>query len=122
MSSSVRPTPEGFHTITPSLIVEDAARALEFYKRAFGAEVLFRMPMPQGSRLTHCSLKVGNSVFVVTDELPGSRRRSAASLSETAVSLNLSVEDADAAFDRAVQAGATALMPVTQMFWGIASV
>jgi uncharacterized glyoxalase superfamily protein PhnB len=118
MSSKTTPIPEGFHTITPSLIVNDAASALEFYKSALGAEVLIRMPTPDGSKIMHSSLRVGNSIFFVTDEFPGMSQKSATSLGGTAVSLNLYVDDADAAFDRAVQAGATVLMPVAEMFWG----
>ena len=118
MTSELSPIPEGFHTITPSLIVNDAGSALEFYKSALGAVEIMRLPTPDGSKIVHSSMKVGNSVFFVTDELPGMSQRSATSLGGTAVSLNLYVEDADAAFGRAVQAGATVLLPVAEMFWG----
>ena len=118
MTSEISPIPEGFHTITPSLIVNDAAGALDFYKSALGAAELMRLPTPDGSKIVHSSMKVGNSVFFVTDEFPGMSQRSAMSLGGTAVSLNLYVDDADAAFERAVQAGATVLLPVSEMFWG----
>jgi len=118
MSTKVSPVPEGFHTITPSLIVNDAASALEFYKSAFGALELVRLSTPDGSKIMHSSLKVGNSIFYVTDELPGMSQKSATSLGGTSVSLNLYVDNADAAFDQAVDGGATPLMPVSEMFWG----
>ena len=119
MSSKISPIPDGFHTITPSLIVSNAAVALEFYKSAFGAHELVRLSTPDGSKVMHSSLKVGNSIFYVTDEFAGmTPQESTPSSGGTSVSLNLYVDDADAAFDRAVGAGATALMPVSEMFWG----
>ena len=118
MSSKVSPVPEGFHTITPSLIVSDAAAAIEFYKSAFGAVELVRLSTPDGSKVMHSSLKVGNSMFYVTDEFPEVAQESAPFPGGTSVSLNLYVDNADAAFATAVQAGATAIMPVAEMFWG----
>ena len=118
MSSQLNPIPEGFHTITPSLIVNDAARALEFYKTALGAEELMRLPTPDGSKIMHSSMRVGDSIFHVTDELPGMSQKSPTSLGGTAVSLSLYVDDADVAFERAMQAGATSLLQVSEMFWG----
>jgi PhnB protein len=119
MSNKINPIPEGFHTLTPSLTVNDAAKAIEFYKKAFGAEELVRMPAPgDESKVMHSELRVGNSMFFVNDEFPGSAQKSPTSLGGNAVSLNLYVQDADAACDRAVKAGATVLMPVSEMFWG----
>jgi PhnB protein len=119
MSTKVNPIPDGFHTLTPSLTVSDASKAIEFYKSALGAEELVRMPMPDDtSKVMHSELRVGNSMFFVVDEFPGSGQKSPTSLGGNAVSLNLYVEDADSACDRAAKAGATVLMPVSEMFWG----
>jgi PhnB protein len=118
MSSYVTPVPDGFHTITPSLIVNDAVKAIEFYKSALGAEELQRMATPDGSKVMHSEVRIGNSIFFVVDEFPEMGQKSPSTLGGTPISLNLYVEDADAAFDRAVKAGARVLMPVEEMFWG----
>ena len=118
MSSKVKPIPDGFHTMTPSLIVNDAAKAIDFYKKALGAVELARMPTPDGSKVMHSEIRIGNSMFFVADEFPGMANRSPKTLGGTSVTLNLYVEDADASFERAVKAGATVLMPIADMFWG----
>jgi PhnB protein len=115
--SSVKPIPDGYHTVTPGIVVNNAAEALEFYKRALGAEVLFRMDMPDG-RVGHAELKIGDSVIFIGDEFPEMGFRSPKSLGGTHGGLNLYVEDADAAFEKAVAAGATAVMPMMDAFWG----
>ncbi len=117
-TSKVKPIPEGYHTITPALIVKDAGRAIEFYKQAFGAKEIMRMNSPDGKNVMHCELEIGNSRFFVGCECPEGMSRSAESLGGTAVSLYLYVEDVDSAFDRAVKAGAQVRVPLTDMFWG----
>ncbi len=108
--------PEGFHTVTPSLVVDDAKKAIDFYKRAFGAVELCRMDAP-GGRIGHAELKFGDSAIMLSDEFPGGAR-SPKSLGGTTVNLHLYVENVDAAFSQAVGAGAKADMPPADMFWG----
>ena len=113
---TVKPIPEGSHTITPSLIVDDGVRAMDFYKRAFGATETMRMLTPDG-KLSHGEMKLGNSLFMVADGgVYG--MRSPQGLGGTPVSLYVYVEDADKIFNQAVGAGAKAHMPVNDMFWG----
>ena len=117
--NTTRPIPEGYHSITPHLVVRNAAEAIEFYKRAFSAEELHRMPTPDGKFLMHAELKIGNSIVMLCDELPGMERWvSPQSLEGTSVALHIWCEDVDAAFGRAVKAGAKVSMPLTDMFWG----
>ena len=118
MSSKVAPIPEGCHTVTASLTVNDAAKALDFYKSALGAQELFRMATPDGSKIMHSEIQIGDSRIFVNDEFPESAQKAPSSLGGTSISLNLYVEDADASFDRAVKAGANSIMPVAEMFWG----
>ena len=116
---STRAIPEGYHTLTPTLVVNGAAEAIEFYKRAFGAVELFRMPAPDGQKLWHAELQIGDSRIMLSDEFSemcGSR--SPQTLGGSPVGIHLYVEDADAAVQRAVDAGATVVMPLTDMFWG----
>jgi len=115
--SSVKPVPDGYHTVTPSLIVDNAAEAIEFYKRALGAEEIFRMAMPDG-RVGHAELKFGDSVIFVSDEFPDMGYRSPKSLGGTHGGLGLYLEDADAAFEKAVAEGATPVTPMMDAFWG----
>lgn len=118
MARTVDPIPKGYHTITPSLTVRGAEKAIEFYKRAFGAEEFFRMPTPDGKGLMHAELKIGDSRLFLMDECPDGGCRSPQSLGGTAVALHLYVSDADALFKRAVAAGATVRMPMQDAFWG----
>jgi PhnB protein len=114
----VRPVPAGYHTVTPYLTVNDGARAMEFYQRAFGARELERMPGP-GGKLMHAELRIGDSVVMLSDEFPGmSTAKAPTTLGGTTGSLMLYVPDVDAAFRRAVDAGCITLMPPTDMFWG----
>ena len=105
------------HEVYPYLRVRDAARALDFYKQAFGAEEIFRLAAPDGS-LIHASLRVGNSMLMLADECPPMGAFSPKKLGGSPVTIHLSVPDVDASFARAVAAGAKAQMPVTEMFWG----
>jgi uncharacterized glyoxalase superfamily protein PhnB len=118
MNKSSKPIPEGFHTITAHLVLENAAEAVEFYKRAFGAEEVSRMPAPDG-RLMHAEIKLGNSIVMIADDFPEwGPRRSPQALKGSPVTLHMYVPDADAVFNRAVAAGATASMPPADTFWG----
>ncbi|MCE9583296.1 MAG: VOC family protein [Planctomycetes bacterium] len=108
-----QPVPAGYHTITPALVVKDAARAIEFYKKALGA-TLAEEPCScaESGKIMHASLRVGDSNFFLSDEMPQMGCLSAPA------SQYLYVNDCDAAFKRAVDAGATAKYPVADMFWG----
>lgn len=117
MAGQVRPVPEGYHTLTPYLVVEDAARAIDFYKRAFGAQERVRMGGP-GGKIGHAELKIGDSMIMLSDEMPGGGCRSPHSLGGTTASVFLYVNDVDSAFKQAEAAGAKAEMPPTDMFWG----
>jgi PhnB protein len=118
MSTKARPVPEGFHTITPSLCVQDGARAIEFYKKAFGAEELMRMAGSDGTGIMHAELKIGDSIFFLNDEYPEMEAFSPKHFGGTSVSLMLYVDDVDKWFTRAVGAGCTIDMPLADMFWG----
>ena len=117
MTSRVKPTPEGYHTATPYLIVRDATRAIEFYKKAFGAKELMRMADPSG-KIGHAEIKIGDSPIMLADEVPGMGYRSPESLGGSPVSILLYVEDVDAVFNQAVAAGAKVQRPVADQFYG----
>jgi PhnB protein len=104
--------PEGLSTITPSLSVEGAAEAIEFYKKAFGAEEKMRAPDPSGKKIWHAHLRIGNSSFFINDTMPDM------GAGPTTASLWIYTDGVDAAFDRAVKAGGKVTMPVADMFWG----
>src|SRR3989338_876419 len=111
-----KPVPEGYHTVTTSLTLKDSKKALEFYKKAFGAKVLDALPNPSGSGMMHATIRIGNSILMLGDESPNCK--SAETLGGSPVSLYVYVPDADAAFKQAVEAGAAATMPPADMFWG----
>jgi PhnB protein len=117
MSTAVKPVPEGMHTVTPHLVCAGAADAIEFYKKAFGAIELARMPGPDG-RLMHAMIKIGDSPVMLADEFPEWGGTSPRTLKGTPVTIHLQVPDADAVFKSAVDAGATVKMPIADMFWG----
>jgi PhnB protein len=117
MPGQVKPIPDGYHTVTPFLAVHNAAKAIDFYKRAFGATELHRMDGPQG-KIAHAEIKIGDSVIMLSDEMPGTSARSPQSLGGTTTNLFIYVKDVDAAFNKAVSAGAKAEAPVADMFWG----
>jgi PhnB protein len=117
MAQKVKPIPDGYHTLTPYFVVNDAARAIDFYRRAFGATELFRMPGPDG-RVMHAELQVGDSRLMLSDESPEMGAKSPATLKGTPVSLLLYVTDVDASFKQAVAAGAKDVAPPADMFWG----
>ena len=117
MAKSVNPVPEGFHTITPQLMLEDVAQALDFYKRAFSAKVLVRMDGPQG-KVTHAQIQIGDSSVFLGPAPQNGELRSAEALGGSPVSLFLYVPDVDAFFSQAVSAGAKVRQPLADMFWG----
>ncbi len=112
-----KPIPDGFHTLTPHLVVTDGAQAIEFYKKAFGAQELSRLLTPDGKTVMHGQLKIGGSMVMLGGEMPP-QCLSPKSRGGTSVTLHVYVADADATFDRAVKAGCTVKMPVADMFWG----
>lgn len=112
-----RPVPAGYHTISPYLIVRGAADAIDFYTQAFGAHETGRMAGPDG-RVMHAELKIGDSRVMLTEETPAMNALSPQSLNGSPVSLFLYVEDVDAQFARAVEAGATPVQQPADMFWG----
>lgn len=114
----VSPVPEGMHTATPSLVLADCAKAIEFYKAAFGAKELMRMMMPGTDRVMHAEVRIGDSVLYMNDEMPGGGLRAPSREHAATSSLALYVPDADALFERAVKAGASVIMPMADMFWG----
>ena len=117
-AAPVRPIPEGYHTLTPSLTVANATAAIEFYKRAFGATEIMRSNLPDG-RIMHAEIQVGDSRIMLNDEFPEwGGKPGPLGLGGTAVNLHLFVEDADALYNQAVAAGATVEMELADMFWG----
>ena len=117
MSGKVKPIPDGYHVITPYLIIKGAAAAIDFYKTAFGATELLRMPQPDG-RIGHAELKMGDSVIMMADEFPEMKVVGPATLGNTSVGLLLYVENADAVFDKAVSLGAKVNKPLADQFYG----
>jgi uncharacterized glyoxalase superfamily protein PhnB len=117
MGTKAKPIPEGFHTLTPHIVVRDATKAIEFYKKAFGAEEICRMPGPDG-KIMHAELKIGDSMLMLVDELPEMGCRSPQTFKGTSVILHLYVQDVDVAVKKAVSAGATVTMPISDQFWG----
>jgi uncharacterized glyoxalase superfamily protein PhnB len=116
--AKVHPIPPGRHTLTPNLTLSDCAKAIDFYKQALGAEVIMNMPAPDGRSVWHAELRVGDSVFFCNDEMPGMGARAPSHEKPAPVGMWLAVGDCDAAFQRAVDAGARASMPPADMFWG----
>ncbi len=117
MKRVVKPIPEGYRTITPCLAARDAARVIDFYKKVFGAEERFRMNTPDGKCVAHAELKIGDSILMVSDEMPG-QTCEPSTLAESCVGLYLYVRNVDNVFERAVAAGATVKEPLKDAFWG----
>jgi PhnB protein len=114
---ATKPIPEGYHTLTPYLSVENAAEAIDFYQQAFGAQEHFRMPGPNDT-VAHAELKIGDSVVMLSDPFPQSSVRPPKEVGGTSASLFMYVEDVDAVFKQAVDAGATSTMEPADQFWG----
>jgi PhnB protein len=113
----VKPIPEGMHTITPHLVCADAAKAIDFYKKAFNAEELSRLPGPDG-KIMHASLRIGDSVVMLSEEAPRWGSLGPKALKGSPVTIHIYTDDVDAFVDRAVSAGAKITMPIADMFWG----
>jgi uncharacterized glyoxalase superfamily protein PhnB len=113
----VKPIPEGFHTVSPSLVTKGAAKAIEFYKRAFGAEEVKLLTGPNDS-VVHAEIRIGDSIIMIAEEWPGHHVQSPDSVKGTTSSLHIYVDDVDALHKRAVAAGAEELMAPADMFWG----
>ncbi len=114
---TVEPIPPGMHTVTPHIVCAGAVEAIEFYKKAFGAVEQMRMLTPDG-KVMHAAIKIGDSVIMMADEHPSMGGLGPKARGGTSVTLHLHVRDADAVFAQAVEAGATVMMPVQEMFWG----
>ncbi|HKQ84400.1 MAG TPA: VOC family protein [Steroidobacteraceae bacterium] len=112
-----KPIPAGYHSVTPYLIIDGAADALEFYKRAFGATEQFRMPAP-GGKIGHAEIKIGDSAVMLADEYPEMGARSPRALGGAGVSLMIYVERVDDVFKQALKAGAKELQPLENKFYG----
>jgi PhnB protein len=110
------PIPEGYHSVTPYLVVDDAAKAIDFYKKAFGAEEKYRLPM--GDRIGHAEIKIGDSFIMLADEFPDMGHLGPKARGGTTVSLMVYVPDVDSAFKTAIDAGATETQAVENQFWG----
>jgi PhnB protein len=116
-SAKVKPIPDGYHAVTPYLIVDGAARALDFYKRAFDAKELMRIPSP-GDKIGHAEIKIGDSVIMLADEHPEMDARSPGHFGGSPISLMIYVEDVDKQFKQALAAGGTELRPLEDKFYG----
>ena len=110
--------PEGFHTVTPMFVFRDVRKAIQFYRRAFGAEELFVMPGSDGKGVMHAEVRIGNSIIMMGEENPQEPCKSAETIGGSPVSFYIYLENVDEAFRTALAAGAEARMPVQDMFWG----
>ena len=118
MTKNIKAVPEGMHTITPHLIVRDATRAIDFYRKAFMAEVRGVHHAPD-NKVMHAELMIGNSMLFLADEFPGMGTCSAPqTLGGTSITLNIYTNNVDQLFNQAVSAGATVIMPLMNQFWG----
>jgi PhnB protein len=117
MANKAQAIPKGYHTVTPSLFVVGAAKAIEFYKKALGAQELMRFPGPDGA-IMHAEIKIGDSIVMLADEMPDQGGRGPKSIGGTPVSFFVYRENVDAEWKRAVDAGAKVLVPLADQFWG----
>jgi PhnB protein len=113
---STKPIPEGYHSVTPYLIINGAADAIEYYKKAFGATELFRMP--HGDKIGHAEIKIGDSPIMLADEFPEMGFTSPKSIGGTPVSLMIYVDDVDTVFPRAIAEGGVEMKPLKDQFYG----
>ena len=112
-----KPIPEGFHSVTPSLVVSNAKEALTFYKKAFDAKEIYQFPTPDG-KILHSMIQIGDSFVMLSDEFPSMGMRSPLTIGGTPITLHIYVEDADKIFNQAVSVGAVVTMPMMNVFWG----
>jgi uncharacterized glyoxalase superfamily protein PhnB len=117
MATKAQAIPKGHHSVTPSLFVAGAAKAIDFYKKALGAEELMRFPAPDGT-IMHAELRIGDSIIMLADEMPDMGGRGPKSIGGTPVSFFVYGENVDAAWKRAVDAGAKPVVPLADQFWG----
>ena len=117
MNKPVKPIPDGMHTVTPHLVCAGAADAIEFYKKAFNAVELGKVPGPEG-KLLHAVIRIGDSPVMLVDEFPDHNSFGPKSLKGSPVTIHLYVQNVESVFNQAVAAGATVTMPVADMFWG----
>ncbi len=110
--------PEGFHSVTPIFVFKDARKAIEFYKKAFGAKERFAMPGPEGKGVMHAELQIGDSIIMMGEENPYAPCKSAETMGGSPVGFYIYLENVDEAFRRALEAGAESQMDVQEMFWG----
>jgi len=118
MTHPIKAIPDGLHTITPHLVINGASQAIEFYKKAFGAVELVRMPWPDRHAIMHAQLQIGDSRLFLVDESPEMGSRGPATGGGSPVTIHLYLEDVDSTFKAALAAGAREIMPPTDMFWG----
>jgi PhnB protein len=117
MPPAVKPIPEGYHAITPYLVVKNGAQAIDFYKKIFGATEVMRMPMPDG-RIGHAQLRIGDSHIMLADEFPERGNVGPQSLGNSTVGILVYVDDCDATYKKSIDAGATVLQPIQDQFYG----
>jgi PhnB protein len=117
MATEVKPIPDGYHAVTPYLFIKGAARAIEFYRKAFGAVERMRLEMP-GGVIGHAELMIGDSVIMLADEFPSMQALSPQSVGGTPVMIHLYVTDVDATFKQAITGGATVIHPLEDKFYG----
>jgi PhnB protein len=117
MAKKAQAIPKGYHTVTPNLFVAGAVKAIDFYKKALGAEELMRFPGPDG-KIMHAEIKIGDSIVMLADEMPEQGVKGPKAYGGSSVSLFVYGEDVDAAWKRAVDAGAKPLIPLADQFWG----
>ena len=118
MANTIKPVPKDYHTVTPCLSLKNSLDAIEFYKKAFGAEELGIYPSLDGKSTMHAAIKIGNSIIMMGDENPEQNCKSAETLGASPVSLYVYVENSDSLFQQALDAGAEVVMPMGDMFWG----
>ena len=118
MAAKVSYIPKDYNSVTPYLVVRDAAQAIDYYKKVFGAEEIMRMPSPDGKMISHAEIKIGDSIIFLSDEFPNMGGKSPQTLGGFTGGIYLYVPDVDAVFEKAVAAGGKAAMPVSDMFWG----
>jgi PhnB protein len=121
MSKSIHPIPPGQENLIPHLVCSPCSEAIDFYKKAFGAEEIHRMPAPDGRRIMHAQIRIGKSFVFLVDDFPefcGGKSSTPTALKGTPLTLHHYVENCDAAIKRAADAGATVIMPAADMFWG----
>lgn len=112
-----KPIPNGFHSITPSIVVSNSKEAIEFYKKAFDAKEIYQFTTPDGKTM-HAMIQIGDSIIMMGDEFPQMGMRSPTTVGGTSTTIHLYVEDADKVYNQAIKAGATPTMPLMDAFWG----